>query len=107
MLASLRAPRRILLTTDAVGGVWTYTLDLARSLFAEGVAVELVVLGPAPSLGQQHEAASIDGLKLTTLDLPLDRMAVDTASLREASRSTRGRKPIRQRQPDRPACLLR
>jgi glycosyltransferase involved in cell wall biosynthesis len=87
MLASLRPPRRVLLTTDTVGGVWTYTLDLARALVAEEIAVELVVLGPAPSLDQQHEAASINGLHLTMLGLPLDWMARDREELREASRT--------------------
>ncbi|MER8608904.1 glycosyltransferase family 1 protein, partial [Mesorhizobium sp. M1233] len=29
-------PRRILMTVDAVGGVWRYALDLARQLVAGG-----------------------------------------------------------------------
>lgn len=34
------------MTTDAVGGVWTYTLDLGRALVREGYDVVLAVLGP-------------------------------------------------------------
>ena len=35
------------MTTDAVGGVWTYSLELAAGLAARGVETSLVVLGPA------------------------------------------------------------
>ena len=39
---------RILLTTDAVGGVWQYTTELAQALSARGVECVVAVLGPAP-----------------------------------------------------------
>lgn len=87
MRPSLMSPTRVLLTTDTVGGVWTYTLDLARQLVRGGLEVELAVLGPPPSLDQQHEAAAIAGLRLVMLDLPLDWMADDARTLREASRT--------------------
>lgn len=66
---------RILMTTDAVGGVWTYALDLARGLAAEGVHTSLVVLGPDPSPAQRREAEAIDGLDLIETRLPLDWLA--------------------------------
>ena len=50
-------PRRILMTADAVGGVWTYALELARALEPHGTEVTLAVLGPGPSPGQRREAA--------------------------------------------------
>jgi hypothetical protein len=34
-------PRRVLMTTDAVGGVWTYSLELARGLSDVGVSAIL------------------------------------------------------------------
>ena len=40
------------MTTDAVGGVWTYATTLADSLADEGVEVVLAVLGPEPSPSQ-------------------------------------------------------
>ena len=43
-------PRRVLMTTDAVGGVWTYSLELARGLCASGVEVMLTVIGPPPTM---------------------------------------------------------
>ena len=35
---------RVLMTTDAVGGVWQYTLDLGRALRARGVEVRVAVV---------------------------------------------------------------
>ena len=40
---------RLLMTTDTVGGVWTYTRELVRGLLEAGDAVALVTLGRAPS----------------------------------------------------------
>jgi glycosyltransferase involved in cell wall biosynthesis len=51
-------PLRLLLTTDAVGGVWTYALDLARALATRGVIADLAVMGPAPGDHQRREAAA-------------------------------------------------
>ena len=47
---------RILITTDAVGGVWTYTMDLAGALVAAGATVRVVTLGPRPGDAQRVEA---------------------------------------------------
>ena len=49
---------RVLLTTDAVGGVWTYSLDLARELGRNGIETVLAVLGPPP--GDAARAAALD-----------------------------------------------
>ena len=50
-------PRRVLMTADAVGGVWTYALDLAQGLNEADIAVRLAVLGPAPSPDQESPDA--------------------------------------------------
>ena len=42
-------PTRLFMTADAVGGVWTYALDLARGLQAHGIETRLAVNGPRPS----------------------------------------------------------
>jgi glycosyltransferase involved in cell wall biosynthesis len=42
--------------TDAVGGVWSYSLELARGLGPHGFEVVLAVLGPAPTAEQRREA---------------------------------------------------
>ena len=51
---------RILITTDAVGGVWTYTLDLAGALAEAGATVRVVTLGPRPGLEQRVDARRRD-----------------------------------------------
>lgn len=73
--------RRTLLTTDAVGGVWRYSLELARGFAARDVAVTLAVLGPAPDREQLADAASIPGIKVATTGLPLDWTAKTPAAL--------------------------
>lgn len=52
------------MTTDAVGGVWTYSLDLARGLAALGAETVLAVLGPAPAADQRAAAERVPGLSL-------------------------------------------
>ena len=52
------------MTADAVGGVWSYALDLSRLLTAHGIAVVLAVMGPAPDASQRAEAESIENLEL-------------------------------------------
>nr|WP_314446687.1 glycosyltransferase family 4 protein [uncultured Sphingomonas sp.] len=77
--------RRLLLTTDAVGGVWTYSLDLARALAAaEDMVVLLALMGPAPSADQLTEAAAVPGLHLIDTGLPLDWTAADEHDVRES-----------------------
>ncbi|WP_205961393.1 glycosyltransferase family 4 protein [Paracoccus endophyticus] len=61
---------RLLMTADAVGGVWSYALDLAGAL--RGVQVTLAVLGPSPDAGQRAAAARVPGLRLIDTGLPLD-----------------------------------
>lgn len=57
-------PRLVMMTTDAVGGVWHYTLTLATELSARGVSVALVVLGPAASPAQKSAALAVPHLSL-------------------------------------------
>jgi glycogen(starch) synthase len=43
---------RVLMTTDSIGGVWTFTRELAGALLARNCAVALVSVGPIPRGGQ-------------------------------------------------------
>ena len=43
---------KVLMTADAVGGVWTYALELADALAERDVEVTLCVMGPAPDRDQ-------------------------------------------------------
>jgi glycogen(starch) synthase len=76
---------RILMTTDAVGGVWTYALELARGLARANVETTLAVLGPAPSAAQLNDARNVPGLTIIQTSFPLDWSADVDATLIEQS----------------------
>ena len=66
------AATRVLLTLDSVGGVWQYSLDLARALGERGVKAVLAHMGPAPTAAQRAEAGAIPSARLVETGLPLD-----------------------------------
>lgn len=66
--------RRVLMTTDAVGGVWTYALELASGLANAHVNLELAVLGPEPDPSQLAAARAIPGLHLHVHPFKLEWM---------------------------------
>lgn len=55
---------KLLMTTDAVGGVWTYALELCEALREHGVEVVLAVLGPAPDAPRRRAAARLPNVRL-------------------------------------------
>ena len=67
----MKARPHVLMTADAVGGVWTYALDLGRELVRAGVRVTLAVPGPAPDAEQLAQAEAA-GLELEPLGGALD-----------------------------------
>jgi glycosyltransferase involved in cell wall biosynthesis len=77
---------RVLMTADAVGGVWQYAVDLAGGLRAHGVETTLAVLGPVPSADQQRRAEA-SGVRLIQTGLPLDWMADRRDEVEEAGRA--------------------
>jgi len=79
MAQPLRLPRRILMTADAVGGVWSYALDLATELGKQDVATVLAVMGPI-SAQHREQAAAIPSLTLEAAPFKLEWMALPRAS---------------------------
>ena len=75
---------RVLITADAVGGVWSYALDLARGLANQGVESILALTGPAPSDDQRSVAASVPSLTLIETGLPLDWLVETPAEVAQA-----------------------
>jgi hypothetical protein len=65
---------KILMTTDAVGGVWQYSLDLAAGLSGSGVSILLATLGPRPSAEQRQQANAIPHVTVAESDFPLEWM---------------------------------
>jgi len=76
--------RRVLMTADAVGGVWTFALELARSFAARGVRTDLAVLGPPPSRAARRDAERIVGLGLHVGTFALEWTADPWASIEQA-----------------------
>lgn len=81
------AGRRLLMTADAVGGVWTYALDLAEGLAARGVRVVLAVMGPAPSPAQRASAMALRGVRLVETGLAVDWLADSPEQVRDSGRA--------------------
>ena len=63
---------KILMTADAVGGVWQYATDLSAELTQAGHRLVLALLGPPPSRAQREQACAIPGTRLVETGLPLD-----------------------------------
>ncbi len=82
-------PGSVLVTADAVGGVWRYAVELSRGLALRGCQVVLAVLGPAPNAAQQAEVEEARGVELVTTGLPLDWLAEHPAELERVSRALR------------------
>jgi glycosyltransferase involved in cell wall biosynthesis len=72
-------PLRILMTVDAVGGVWQYALGLARQLTRAGDMIVLAGLGPPPTTEQRRQAEGI--ASVFWLKTPPDWMAADRKEL--------------------------
>jgi glycosyltransferase involved in cell wall biosynthesis len=64
----------VLMSADAVGGVWTYAMGVARALSSRGVRVALATMGPRPSPAQRRAAADIPGLSVHESDHALEWM---------------------------------
>ena len=70
----MAASMKILMTADAVGGVWSYALELARALAPSGVEIVLATMGPLPSASQREEAARCRNVRLETSAYRLEWM---------------------------------
>jgi glycosyltransferase involved in cell wall biosynthesis len=64
MSDSLSLPRKVLMTADTVGGVWTYALELALGLGERGVEVALATMGAPLEEAQREAAQRIPRVKL-------------------------------------------
>ncbi len=74
MTIERRCLKRILMTADAVGGVWQYSIDLLRCLADLEIEVLLAVVGPSPSEEQRQQAAQIPRVRLAEASFALEWM---------------------------------
>ena len=80
---------RVLMTTDTVGGVWTFTKELSSELLTHGCDVALVSLGRLPSAAQQAWAAAQESrwgsrFRFDASDAPLEWMQDNGRAFRDA-----------------------
>lgn len=75
---------RVLMTTDAVGGVWQYSLALARGLAGEYDCRVLLLCFGEPDRRDLAEVANSPGIDLVTLKLKLEWMPGSSADVQQA-----------------------
>jgi glycosyltransferase involved in cell wall biosynthesis len=68
-------PLRVLMTADAVGGVWRYSVDLAAALVDDGAEVLIATMGPRPTEEQRNEFLTFPRVRLVESDYALEWMA--------------------------------
>lgn len=67
-------PRKVLMTTDTVGGVWSYSLELARGLAEKGIEVALATMGAPINELQRDKVDRIPGLRVFESHFKLEWM---------------------------------
>jgi glycosyltransferase involved in cell wall biosynthesis len=75
---------RLMMTTDTVGGVWTFAVTIARALGVVGYQVVLVTLGPRPTSAQRAMISGYPHLSLIETDLELEWQDPDGADVSHA-----------------------
>jgi glycogen(starch) synthase len=81
---------RILMTTDTVGGVWTFTEELATALIQHGCAICLVSVGRPASAAQQSwcdrmQSSRQDWFRYEHVDAPLEWMQSNEGAYKDAA----------------------
>ena len=79
-------PKRVLMTADARGGVWTYALELAGGLRGHGVEVLLAVLGGGVTGRHRAEASQIEDLQLVVHEGKLEWMQDPWSDVEDAGK---------------------
>ena len=69
-----RFPARVLMTTDTVGGVWTYSIELARELARKGVEVLLAAMGGPLTADQRAQVRMAHGVSVIPSEYKLEWM---------------------------------
>ena len=78
---------RVMMTVDAVGGVWRYAMILAKWLGDAKVTVTFACFGPSPSREQVAEAESLG--RLVCVEQPLDWTVEDESALETTAAAIR------------------
>jgi glycosyltransferase involved in cell wall biosynthesis len=70
----MNPPRRVLMTADPIGGVWTYALELARQFSRLQIELGLATMGAPLSVDQRQELARIPRVTLFETEYMLEWM---------------------------------
>jgi glycogen(starch) synthase len=70
----MNLPARVLMTTDTIGGVWTYSIELCRALADHDIEVAICAMGREPSQAQISEVASLENTRLFPSEFRLEWM---------------------------------
>jgi glycogen synthase len=76
----------VLMTSDSVGGVWTYTQELVSGLVRQGTRVTLVSFGRIPAPGEMAWMQSLPNLDYRPTGYRLEWMRDSAADVKESSR---------------------
>src|SRR5260370_39051215 len=63
---------KLLMTADAVGGVWRYSVDLITELAHCGTEIMLATMGPRPTPVQREEVLAIPRVSLVKRNYALE-----------------------------------
>lgn len=74
MTESTAVPRKLLMTADTVGGVWTYALELACGLAERGIEVALATMGAPLNPLQREKADRVPRLRVFESGFKLEWM---------------------------------
>lgn len=74
------------MTTDAVGGVWNYSLGLAAGLGNHRVEVVLACMGPAPDSAKRRDVEALDNVTFCHKPYKLEWMDSPWNDIREAGK---------------------
>lgn len=74
------------MTTDTVGGVWVYSLELCKALQEHNVQVHLVAMGGWPSDDQEKEVSELENTILYKSDYKLEWMQEPWEDVKKAQK---------------------
>jgi glycosyltransferase involved in cell wall biosynthesis len=69
-----RGVRKVLMTADTIGGVWTYAIELCKGLHSYGVEVALATMGASLSSSQKEELDELENITLYESKFKLEWM---------------------------------
>src|SRR3954468_24361492 len=81
------SPRKVLMTADTIGGVWTFAIELCAGLAKHGVDVTLLSMGRLPDEAQRAEAEAQPNLRLVSTAHRLEWMSNCESDVMDSGRT--------------------